>query len=339
MSAAATSSHPRLLADVGGTHARFGWVDAPGGRIDWIRQYRCSDHASLESIVAFYLADQRRPAPRAAAIGIATTVDADRVTMTNLPWSFSIEAMRERFALDRLVVLNDFAALALATPLLGADAFRRIGDGAPSAGGPIAVLGPGTGLGVAGLLRGPRGAWLPVVGEGGHATLCAVDAVEEELLAILRRRWPHVSAERVLSGPGLVNLHRALAERTGDTVEALGPADIVTRALDRNDPHCVETVERFLGFLGSFAGNLALTLGAQGGVYIGGGIVPRLRERVAASCFRERFESKGRFSAYLARIPTSIITTPDDAALRGADRALDDRLAQDADTDAATERR
>jgi glucokinase len=339
MSAAATSSHPRLLADVGGTHARFGWVDAPGGRIDWIRQYRCSDHASLESIVAFYLADQRRPAPRAAAIGIATTVDADRVTMTNLPWSFSIEAMRERFALDRLVVLNDFAALALATPLLGADAFRRIGDGAPSAGGPIAVLGPGTGLGVAGLLRGPRGAWLPVVGEGGHATLCAVDAVEEELLAILRRRWPHVSAERVLSGPGLVNLHRALAERTGDTVEALGPADIVTRALDRNDPHCVETVERFLGFLGSFAGNLALTLGAQGGVYIGGGIVPRLREQVAASCFRERFESKGRFSAYLARIPTSIITTPDDAALRGADRALDDRLAQDADTDAATERR
>ena len=112
MSAAATSSHPRLLADVGGTHARFGWVDAPGGRIDWIRQYRCSDHASLESIVAFYLADQRRPVPRAAAIGIATTVDADRVTMTNLPWSFSIEAMRERFALDRLVVLNDFAALA-----------------------------------------------------------------------------------------------------------------------------------------------------------------------------------------------------------------------------------
>jgi glucokinase len=339
MSAAATSSHPRLLADVGGTHARFGWVDAPGGRIDWIRQYRCSDHASLESIVAFYLADQRRPAPRAAAIGIATTVDADRVTMTNLPWSFSIEAMRERFALDRLVVLNDFAALALATPLLGADAFRRVGDGAPNAGAPIAVIGPGTGLGVAGLLRGPRGAWLPVVGEGGHATLCAVDAVEEELLAILRRRWPHVSAERVLSGPGLVNLHRALAERTGDTVEALGPADIVTRALDRNDPHCVETVERSLGFLGSFAGTLPLTLGAQGGVYIGGGIVPRLRERVAASCFRERFESKGRFSAYLARIPTSIITTPDDAALRGADRALDDRLAQDADTDAATERR
>jgi glucokinase len=339
MSAAATSSHPRLLADVGGTHARFGWVDVPGGRIDWIRQYRCSDHASLESIVAFYLADQRRPAPRAAAIGIATTVDADRVTMTNLPWSFSIEAMRERFALDRLVVRNDFAALALATPLLGADAFRRIGDGAARGGAPIAVLGPGTGLGVAGLLRGPRGAWLPVVGEGGHATLCAVDAVEEELLAILRRRWPHVSAERVLSGPGLVNLHRALAERTGDTVEALGPADKVTRALDGNDPHCVETVECFLGFLGSFAGNLALTLGAQGGVYIGGGIVPRLREQVAASCFRERFESKGRFSAYLARIPTSIITTPDDAALRGADRALDDRLAQDADTDAATERR
>ncbi|MEO6745890.1 MAG: glucokinase [Caldimonas sp.] len=323
--------HPRLLADVGGTHARFGWVAAPGAGIECIRQYRCSDHASLESIVAFYLADQRRPAPRSAAIGIATTVDADRVTMTNLPWSFSIEAMRERFALDRLVVLNDFAALALATPLLGVEAFRAVGGGAARPGAPIAVLGPGTGLGVAGLLQGPHGTWLPVVGEGGHATLCAVDAVEEELLAIVRRHWPHVSAERVLSGSGLVNLHRALGDRAGETVEALTPADIVTRALDGRDARCTETVERFLGFLGSFAGNLALTLGAQGGVYIGGGIVPRLGDRIARSCFRERFESKGRFRSYLARVPTWVITTPDDAALRGADRALDDRLARDAD--------
>ena len=324
-------SHPRLLADVGGTHARFGWVESPGARIDVIRQYRCSDHASLESIVAFYLADQRRPAPRTAAIGIATPVDDDRVTMTNLPWSFSIEALRQRFALDRLVVLNDFAALALATPLLAAEAFRPVGAGAARAGAPIAVLGPGTGLGVAGLLQGPHGTWLPVVGEGGHATLCAVDAVEAELLAILRRRWPHVSAERVLSGSGLVNLHRAHGERARETVEALAPADIVARALDGSDSRCIETVERFLGFLGSFAGNLALTLGAQGGVYIGGGIVPRLGDRIATSCFRERFESKGRFRSYLARVPTWVITTPDDAALRGADRALDDRLAQDAD--------
>ncbi len=327
----ADRGHPRLLADVGGTHARFGWVAAPGAAIECIRQYRCSDHASLESIVAFYLADQRRPAPRSAAIGIATTVDADRVTMTNLPWSFSIEAMRERFALDRLVVLNDFAALALATPLLGVEAFRTVGGGAARPGAPIAVLGPGTGLGVAGLLQGPHRTWLPVVGEGGHATLCAVDAVEEELLAILRRHWPHISAERVLSGSGLVNLHRALGDRAGETVEALAPADIVTRALDGRDARCTETVERFLGFLGSFAGNLALTLGAQGGVYIGGGIVPRLGDRIARSCFRERFESKGRFRSYLARVPTWVITTPDDAALRGADRALDDRLAQDAE--------
>ena len=333
----ADRGHPRLLADVGGTHARFGWVAAPGAGVECIRQYRCSDHTSLESIVAFYLADQRRPAPRSAAIGIATPVDADRVTMTNLPWSFSIEAMRERFALDRLVVLNDFAALALATPLLGVEAFRTVGGGAARPGAPIAVLGPGTGLGVAGLLQGPHGSWLPVVGEGGHATLCAVDAVEEELLAILRRHWPHISAERVLSGSGLVNLHRALGDRAGETVEALAPADIVTRALEGRDAHCTETVERFLGFLGSFAGNLALTLGAQGGVYIGGGIVPRLGDRIARSCFRERFESKGRFRSYLARVPTWVITTPDDAALRGADRALDDRLAQE--RDAAAPRR
>ena len=289
----ADRGHPRLLADVGGTHARFGWVAAPGAGIECIRQYRCSDHASLESIVAFYLADQRRPAPRSAAIGIATTVDADRVTMTNLPWSFSIEAMRERFALDRLVVLNDFAALALATPLLGAEAFRPVGGGAARAGAPIAVLGPGTGLGVAGLLQGPHGTWLPVVGEGGHAT-CA------RSMRSRRNCWRSCAATGRTSRPNACCPGRVSSTCTarsatvrGETVEALAPADIVTRALDGSDARCTETVERFLGFLGSFAGNLALTLGAQGGVYIGGGIVPRLGDRIATLVLSRALREQG----------------------------------------------
>ena len=322
----AADAHPRLLGDIGGTHARFAWIEAPGAPLGSLHQYACSDHDGLESVIRAHLGEVRRPLPPACAIGIATTPDGDRVTMTNRDWSFSIAELQRRLGLRHFIVVNDFAALALAVPLLGADELRRIGGGLAAAGGALAVLGAGTGLGVAGLLPRPPGGWLPIVGEGGHATLSAADAVDERLIALLRECWPHVSGERVLSGQGLVNLYQAHCRLSGQPADKLGPADIVAAALSGSDDRCVETVERFCGFLGSFAGNLALTLGAQGGVYIGGGIVPRLGERFAASSFRSRFESKGRFESYLARIPTWVITASAAAALRGANEALDEHL-------------
>jgi len=186
----------------------------------------------------------------------------------------------------------------------------------------MALLGPGTGLGVSGLLSTPAGP-VPVVGEGGHATLAAADAGEARVLDWLRDELGHVSAERVLSGAGIVNLHRAASALAGRPAEELDAAAITARAVGGSDPVAVEAVELFLAFLGGFAGNLALTLGARGGVFIAGGIVPRLGDRIDRSLFRQRFEAKGRFRPYLEAIATRVVLDTATIALRGADAALD----------------
>ena len=225
--------------------------------------------------------------------------------MTNRDWSFSIDRLRQDLGLETLHVINDFAAVALAVPHLGAADVTRIGGGAAAQGAPIAVIGPGTGLGVSALVRTP-GRWTPVATEGGHVTLAAADEREAEVIAHLRRRFGHVSAERALSGPGLVNLHAALAALAGQAAAA--PTDITARALAGADPLCRDAVAMFCAMLGTVAGDLALSLGARGGVYVAGGIVPDLGARFAATDFRARFEAKGRFKGYMAAIPTFVIT-------------------------------
>ncbi len=319
-----TGGHPRLVGDVGATNARFAWVAAPGTPPASAASYRCADFASLQDAMRHYLQAHALPPPRWAAIGIANPVTGDQVRMTNRDWGFSIEAVRQQFGLDRLLVLNDFTALALALPVLAAGELRQVGTGAPVAGAPLALVGPGTGLGVSGLLPavGAPGV-VPVEGEGGHVTLSAVDACESAVVAILQRRFGHASAERALSGPGLVNLHAALCEIDGAADLGFDAPTITRSALDGSDARCGRAVDLFLALLGNVAGNLALTLGARGGVYIGGGIVPRLGARIDASAFRARFEAKGRFAAYLQRIPTFVVQAQTSPALRGAARALD----------------
>ena len=322
MSLPAPAAWPRLVADIGGTNARFGWVAAAGAPVAEVRRYRCADHAGPAEAAEHYLRESDLPRPAAAAIGVATPVVGDSVSMTNLPWRFSIRELQQRLGVERLRVLNDFAALALGLPSAAAGDVRRIGAGTPADGAPLALIGPGTGLGVSGLLR-TTGGVAAIVGEGGHVSLGAVDAEEERIVGVLRRQFGHVSAERVLSGGGLVNLHQALAELRGASVAVLDAATIAERASTGDDPLCVETLDRFFAFLGSVSGNLALTLGARGGVYIAGGIVPRLGTAIEASSFRERFEAKGRFRGYLAAIPTWLVIESSSIALRGADAALD----------------
>ena len=192
----------------------------------------------------------------------------------------------------------------------------------PSGKGTLAVIGPGTGLGVAGVVHTSHG-WVALPGEGGHATLAAVDDYEAALLARVRRRHAHVSAERLLSGIGLPELHAAVCDLAGSPLSAmLSTEHIVERGLRGDDVRASETIDAFCAFLGSFAGSVALTLGALGGVYIGGGIVPRLGDRFFDSRFRERFEFKGRFERYLAQIPTALITDTL-AALTGAALAIE----------------
>lgn len=328
---------PRLLGDVGGTHARFAWQSHEGSAIEQVQVLPCAQYPSLADAVQAYLQLSLQGRPACAAIGIATAVLGDWLAMTNHRWAFSARALRSELGLERLLVLNDFTALALALPQLDERAKRQIGGGSPVLGAPIALLGPGTGLGVSGLVQdAAAGLFLPIAGEGGHVTLAASNALEFAVIEMLQARYGHVSAERVLSGAGLVHLYGALAQLRGLAVEPLTPAQIMQRALGpdasaggadtqaqpRVDPMALEALDLFCGFLGQVAGDLALTLGARGGVYIGGGIVPRMGRRFEQSPFRARFEAKGRYRAYLQPIPVWLIDSPTPAALLGAAQAL-----------------
>ena len=190
-------------------------------------------------------------------------------------------------------------------------------------GAPLAVLGPGTGLGVSGLLPSGRRGFVPVNGEGGHVTLPAQGEYEAAVVGLLAQRFGHASAERALSGPGLVHLYDAASTLADRKPLAVGPADVIERARNLADPFCIAAIDLFCSFLGGVAGNLALTLGARGGVYVGGGLAPRLHAEIERSAFRERFTGKGRFREYLAAIPTFIIDTKTSPALIGAAQSLD----------------
>ncbi|MCW5672024.1 MAG: glucokinase [Hydrogenophaga sp.] len=320
-----TQRQGRLLADVGGTNARLAWQDGHGAPIEHIQVLPVAEHASLQAAIRAYLGGLGRQ-PAAAAIAMANPVTGDLVSMTNHDWSFSQAALRDELGLTTLRVLNDFTALALALPHLPAHELRQVGGGAAVPGAAIALLGAGTGLGVSGLLPDGAGGWVPIAGEGGHVTLPAATARERLVMDALVRRHGHASAERVASGTGLLETCHILCEADGADAGAFTSAAAVTEAaLQGRHPQAREALEMLCGVLGTVAGNLALTLGARGGVYIGGGVVPRLGTWFDASPFRERFEAKGRFEAYLRGIPVWVITAQQSPALLGAARALDSR--------------
>ena len=314
---------PRLLGDVGGTNARLAWQDRPGAAPSRVSTYACADHESLLSVIRSYLAQHQLSQPQGCAIGIANPILGDQVRMTNHHWSFSISEMRRQIGVARLKVINDFTALALSLPALAECDLRPIGRGQAVPGAAMAVLGPGTGLGVSGLIPAGHGSYLPITGEGGHVTLAASDDLDALVIQHLTRRFGHCSAERVLSGPGLVNLYDALCAIAGRPHQSLEPSQVIDRARNEGDRQCSDALALFCGFLGAVAGDLALTLGAHGGVYIGGGIAPRLLPELDRTAFRDRFESKGRFRDYLASIPTFVIDSLVSPALIGASRALD----------------
>ncbi len=299
------SSELRLVGDIGGTNARFALL-AERMRATRLRVFACDDYPTIADAIEAYLAAEG-VRPLVAALSIASPVTGDTVALTNHPWSFSIAALRARLGLERLLVINDFTANALAMPHLDPAERIQVAGGSEVAGTPIAVIGPGTGLGMSGLVPAPSG-WIALSGEGGHATLPAADERESEVLARMRRRFDHVSAERVLSGPGLVNLYQTLAEIEGTPAHPFTAAQIADRHIGATDPLARATIDMFCAMLGTVASDLALTLGARGGVFIAGGIVPRLGSTFVESRFRARFEDKGRFRDYLAAIPTYVVT-------------------------------
>jgi glucokinase len=304
----------RLIGDIGGTNARF--AIAENGTYRELKHLEVDRYPSLHDALSEYLkvlpaADHKR---LSGVLAIAGPVLGDRISMTNKAWSFSIEELKRDLDLASLMVVNDFAANARAIPHIPSSDLLAVGHAVADAKGNIGVIGPGTGLGVSALI--PNGAdWTLVAGEGGHATLAAANEEEEAIIHKLRKRWNHVSAERVLSGAGLVNLYEAICAIEGVEPLMLTPADVTKRAMNKSDEACVKAFACFCEFLGSVAGDLALTVGALGGVYIAGGILLRFKEAFAASNFRERFEAKGRFASMLAKIPTYLILEESPALL------------------------
>lgn len=304
----------RLIADIGGTNARFALAE-PGGPPTDERTLAVRDHAGPADAAEAYLAGRR---VEEAVIAVATPVEGDAVRLTNSPWAFSVAGLRDRLGLKRLDVINDFVAQALAMPHLAPEELEALGGGAPAPGRAVGVLGPGTGLGVSALIPGPRGGWTALPTEGGHVSWAPGDERERALLAVLAARFGHVSSERVLSGQGLLNLAHGLAELDGRGCAAATPEDVTDAARAGACPACVEAARLFGALLGSAAGDLALILGARGGVYVAGGVPLRMGPLLDRQAFRRRFEAKGRMRAYLEPIPAWLVARGDTGLIGAA---------------------
>lgn len=317
------TAYPRLVGDIGGTNARFAICESADAQPTHVAALKGEEFPTLQAAMRSYLDQLGLPQPRNCAIGIANPVDGDHLQMTNHTWGFSIEAVRQEFQFDRFVVVNDFVALALALPALRPSELKPVGGGTAVPGATLGLVGAGTGLGVASLAFTRKGEAVAVGGEGGHVSLAPATAEEAAVIASLQRRFGHASAERAVSGPGLVNLYQALGEVRQQAAPLQEPAAVLSAAMGGTDALAAAALDMFCAFLGSVAGNLALTVGARGGLYIGGGIVPRMGEAFARSPFRQRFEAKGRFQGYLSQIPCWVIDAEQSPALLGASRALD----------------
>lgn len=325
--ASAHRSGPRLLADIGGTNARFA-LEFVRGEAVCVHVLPCAQYPGPAEAIRAYLqlvaAQLQGHVLQHAALAIANPVDGDQVRMTNHHWEFSIAALKAQMQWQTLLVVNDFTALARALPHLRPQQLQQVGGGQARPGGVLGLIGAGTGLGVSGMVpAGER--WIALQSEGGHVTFAPSDEREIDILRFAWREFPHVSAERLLSGIGLELMYRALLARAGKEGPALTAPEISRRALSGECAICDETIDVFCAALGTVAGNIAITLGTQGGLYIGGGIVPRLGERFLRSAFRSRFEHKGRFANYLAQVPTFIITAQYPAFL-GVSAMLDEVL-------------
>lgn len=305
-----------LIGDIGGTNARLSLCNLEDGSISTPIIYSATDNPSLESVILKFRKDCGQDFST-GCIAIASPISGDFIKMTNNPWAFSIRELKENTHLEKLMVVNDFTAMSMSVTSLDDSSKVKIGGGDPDPNYPIAVYGAGTGLGVAHLIHvGTR--WISLPGEGGHVDMAPANISEDMILMSLRARIGHVSAERVLSGPGLVNLYEAIAIRNERVRHGLQPADITQGALSIPfDPDCLEALNTFCKLMGRFGGNLALTMSTFGGVYIAGGVIPHFIDFFKNSKFREAFEDKGRFKSFMQKIPVYVITDKL-AGLRGA---------------------
>ena len=314
-----------LVGDVGGTNARLALCEVETGAISHAKTFSTSDYDNLEAVIRFYLAEQQQ-AVTDGCIAIACPITEDWVEMTNHDWAFSTRQMKQNLGFSTLEIINDFTAVSMAIPMLTENEVIQFGGKAPVKDKPIAIYGAGTGLGVSHLVHVNQ-RWVSLPGEGGHVDFAPNSEEEGIILEELRAELGHVSAERVLSGPGLVNLYRAIVKSDGRLPENLQPKDVTERALEDSCTDCRRALSLFCVIMGRFGGNLALNLNTFGGVYIAGGIVPRFLEFFKSSGFRGGFEDKGRFRDYVQDIPVYLIVH-DNPGLLGAGAHLRQTLGQ-----------
>jgi glucokinase len=300
-----------LLGDIGGTTARFAVLT--GDILGPVDHLPVSQHRSMAHAVEHYLASQSECGRVGVAIlGVAGPIENGRCTLVNSQWVIDAAELQAAFGFNSIHLINDFEATAYALPSLGASDVKAISGGKPLPGESMAVIGPGTGLGMAGVIR-RDGRLIVVPSEGAHATLPGMTSREDAVIAHMRGRFDHVSAERALSGRGLENLYEAIAAIDGITVGNKTAAEITQSAIDRSCPVSVAAVDMFCVMLGTVAGDLALIFRARSGVYIAGGIAPRIVDLLARPEFRARFVAKGRFRYFLEDIPVTVIVNPDPA--------------------------
>lgn len=317
-----------LVGDIGGTNARFGLVGDDLSNVIDIATYQVADFPDFADVLVHLMADVKRmeladTAPDAVCVAVAGPPHVETISFTNSPWRFSRSTVEHHTGASRVKVINDFAAVARALPALKPDELEQIGEGHVHENAPSVAMGPGTGLGVAGLVSCGEGRHQVITGEGGHVDFAPVTDVEIEIFRHLKARFGRVSIERLLCGEGIVNIYRALCEIRGAQATFTKPSDIGNAAVSNECPIAAETMRNFFTMLGASAGNFALAFGALGGVYIAGGIAPRYISLLRQSEFRARFLAKGRFADYLSTIPTFVVTHPN-IGLLGAALTLSD---------------
>jgi glucokinase len=302
-----------LIADIGATNSRFALLDGRGAIVA-NETFNNTDFSNLEGVIERYLRNCRAAdRPKRAALAIAAPILNDRVQMSNVDWSFSQAALKGQLELAELVVVNDFAAVARGLPSLGDKDLLKLGGGERASKAPLAVIGPGSGLGVAALIPTADG-WSIVSGEGGHASISPITAMEVAVVQQVSLELGYCSAESLLSGPGIERIYATLGRLT-KRVAPLSTAAEITSAAAKDDSLASDAQAMFFSLLGTTAGNLALTVNAQGGVFIAGGIVPKIADAFEDSEFREQFNNKGRYREFMTAMPTFLIVEPQPAFL------------------------
>ena len=315
-----------LVGDIGGTNARFALVEPGSMALLHMHTLQCADFATIDQACEAYFQLTGIERVAQACLAMACPVEGETIQMTNNHWHLQRQVFAQQLGVQRLLVVNDFTAMALAMLHVPQQQLRPIpnADGLSdtAANGRVRlVMGPGTGLGVGGLVRSRQG-WVPLATEGGHMSFAPTDELDVAIWRLLTAEFGRVSVERLLCGQGLLNLYRALCQIRQSESHCDTPVDISRMALAGDDPIAAETLHRFCRLLGSVAGDQVLTLGARGGVYLCGGILPQVQDFLLASEFRQAFECKGRFRDYLSAVPVWLCLA-DNPGLLGAAAALD----------------